>query len=137
MEKTIKEIMTKEHAKILDLLASFEKDKLKYSLNLFKWQLEKHFFVEEKVVFRVYLSSSDADLENLTKLLKDHKDILWSLKKIEETFSQNNFLELYELKKNLVLHTSFENNVFYPRLDTELSQDQKDIIMERSEEIFD
>ena len=78
------DIMMKEHAKIHKLLNKFKQDLDKGMFFEFKWTLEKHFFVEEKVIFTVYAMSSPEESEDLFEILKRHKDILWLLRKMEE-----------------------------------------------------
>ena len=55
MPQTIESLMLKEHRRLDKLLEEIEKDldnyeKTKKNCSLFKWNLEKHFFVEEKVI---------------------------------------------------------------------------------------
>ena len=56
--KTIPEIMLRDHARIHNLVGEVEgkiKTNLEDAEHLFirlKWSLERHFFVEEKVIYR-------------------------------------------------------------------------------------
>ena len=62
--ETILKVMLNDHCKIVKLLNDFEKctdlDKqiLKKTFNIFKWELEKHLFTEEKAIF-VYFEPDD------------------------------------------------------------------------------
>jgi len=134
MEKTISQLMKKEHEKINDLLEKFENSPEINIFSKFKWTLEKHFFIEEKVIFSVYQSCNE-ECEEMFDLLKQHKDILFLIDKIEDNL-KNSKSDIEDLKNLLKAHAIFEDRVFYPKLDDELSEDQKKLILERSEEII-
>ena len=55
--------------------------------------------------------------------------------KIEDNL-KNSKSDIEDLKNLLKAHAIFEDRVFYPKLDDELSEDQKKLILERSEEII-
>jgi len=138
--KTIPEIMLRDHARIHNLAGEIErriKTNLEDAEHLFirlKWSLEKHFFVEEKVIFTVYESSGPVETEDLNNLLKEHRDILLLVRKIDDSFKNKNIHKLFEeLKKVLLDHANFEDDVFYPRLDEELSDKEKQVIYDRCE----
>jgi len=141
--KSVCSIMLKEHDKIKNILEEFEKQNNQNNLfnarevfEKFKWNLEKHFFIEEKIIFNVYQIESQEDDEDIETLLKDHKDILFLIKNIEESLSKDKILlsEPAELKQIIDAHVIFENESFYPRLDEELTEEQKQMIIERTEE---
>ncbi len=141
--KTITKIMGKEHKRIEELLHEFEnkvnqdKESAIKIFNIFYWNLEKHFFIEEKVIFSIFNSSnSENDTNDLANLLKDHKDILFLIEKIEDNINNNVKEELEDLKKILSAHAKFEDEEFYPRLDEELDELQKQLIFERADEII-
>ena len=134
MEKTISQLMKKEHEKINDLLEKFENSPEINIFSKFKWTLEKHFFIEEKDIFSVYQSCNE-ECEEMFDLLKQHKDILFLIDKIEDNL-KNSKSDIEDLKNLLKAHAIFEDRVFYPKLDDELSEDQKKLILERSEEII-
>ncbi|MEM0465623.1 MAG: hemerythrin domain-containing protein [Candidatus Pacearchaeota archaeon] len=142
MGKTVCKIMLKDHAQIMKLLSMFEReltknlDNSKNLFNKFKWNLNKHFFVEEKVIFSVYESVSEEDNIDILKLLKEHKDIYWLLNKTEDELDANKIPDISELKKLLRSHANFEDKNFYPKLDEELDDKQKAIIFDRAEEII-
>ena len=131
MQNSIKSLMIEDHGKLSALLNELEKNPRIKQFNEFKWNLEKHFFVEEKVIFELYSLESNEDLD---KLLKEHKDILWLLESIEESIDTDSSEGIAELKIQLSEHAGFENDSFYPRLDEELSEDKKRLIIERCNE---
>lgn len=143
MQKTILKIMLKDHLTIDSLLKLFIKQvendfndykQVMQKFNRFKWNLEKHFFIEEKIIFTIY-SSSNPENEDLLNLLKDHKNILWIINRIEEDLENKTKPKLMSLSETLRKHASFENEVFYPKLEDELSGDEKKLILDRSEEV--
>jgi len=141
MGKTITEIMIGEHGKIDSMTEEVEKlsagdlGKAREAFNKFKWNLEKHFFVEEKVVFNAYNSVSE-DSEDAFRILKEHKDLLWSVKKIEEALSGNARPDFSGIKKELRAHADFEDKIFYPKLDEQLSDELKEVVKDRAGEII-
>ncbi len=60
MEKTIKDIMLEEHSRLAGIFNKFEQNLGKdYELIIivfdeFRWELEKHLFIEEKAIFRFF-----------------------------------------------------------------------------------
>jgi len=135
--------MLKEHDKIKSLLEKFERElneNLKNSEKTFiefKWGLEKHFFIEEKVIFTVLKSLNEEENEDMLNLLKEHKDMLFLIKNIEEHFFKNIKPEIDNLKKTLLTHADFENEFFYPKLEMDLSEKQKCLIIEQCKAILD
>jgi iron-sulfur cluster repair protein YtfE (RIC family) len=126
--------MLREHGKINSLLIEYERDPNLKKFNDFKWILEKHLFVEEKVIFEIYNNSSDQEIGELNQLVKEHKDMLWLLSGIED--NEENSSRISILKKILPAHARFEDEIFYPRLDEELDEEKKKLIIERCSEIF-
>ncbi len=139
MHKTIKNLMDKEHRRIDFLLEEFEKvlnkdlKKAKELFSKFSWNLEKHFYIEEKVIFTIYNSPKNED-DDLDELLKEHKEIQWELKKIKENLENNAKINILKLKTFLKSHSKFEDEIFYPKLDENLSPSEKEIIIDRAEE---
>jgi hemerythrin-like domain-containing protein len=139
MKHLVQNLMKEEHKKIEDLLKELESNlenikNAKDIFNKFKWTLEKHFFIEEKVIFQIYNSSFEKDIEDINKLIKEHKDILWEINQIEDNFNKSIKPEIKNLKADLMAHASFEDQSFYPRLDEELSDENKRLILERCDE---
>jgi len=140
---SITQIMAEDHSKIGQLCAYIEKllkedlEKAKKVFNKFKWTLEKHFFIEEKVIFSLYNSKrSEEENQQILEILKEHKDILFLVEQIEESLEKNEVPVFDELNQDLIAHANFEDEFLYPRLDEELSEEQKQIILERSEEVI-
>lgn len=142
MVGTIHGKMLKEHEQIIDMLGDFENllkvnsQASEKSFNKLKWNLEKHFFIEEKILYGVYNSGTEEENAILLSLLKDHKDILWLMNLIEDSFSERAEENIDEIKNILKSHVSVENEFFYPRLDEELDREKRNFILERIEEII-
>jgi len=138
MEISIIKIMDKDHKRIKELLGLFEIDsnnlqKALESFNRFKWNLEKHFFIEEKVIFNVTLEDEDQDLSTI---LNEHSEILNLMSIIEEELMDNKKPDISEMKKLLLSHARFENYIFYPKLDETLNEEQKQEIIDRIKDII-
>jgi iron-sulfur cluster repair protein YtfE (RIC family) len=97
--------------------------------------LEKHFFIEEKIIFSVY-NSSEGERDDLNELVKEHKEIIWEIKKIRENLDRGVKPNVERLKRGLIGHSRFEDEVFYPRLDDELSENEKELIFDRVDEVI-
>jgi hypothetical protein len=108
----ITDFMKKEHEKIFNLLDQLAYKKETNLILELKRIIENHLFIEEKFIFKT--SENEID-----KLIKEHKEILWLLK-IE------NFKELNKL---LIEHTHLEINEFYPKLDSKLNEREKCLII--------
>ena len=110
-----------------------DKQQLKKQFNKFKWTLEKHFFVEEKVIFSIY--NDEENRNNLDTVLKEHKDMILLIQKAEDALDEG-YLELLDLKTILECHAIFETDILYPKLDAELDQEQRSLILDRASEII-
>ena len=143
MSQSIPSIMLKEHNKIKIFLDRFEQElnenfhSSEKTFIEFKWSLEKHFFIEEKVIFTVLRTLNEEENEDMFNLLKEHKDMLFLIKNIEEHFFRNIKPDIRDLKKTLLSHAGFENEFFYPKLEMELNEKQKCLIIEQCKAVID
>jgi hemerythrin-like domain-containing protein len=130
------EIMLKDHSRLNSILKELESfadvNLVKENFKKFKLNLDKHFFVEEKVIFSIMSKN-----EEVINLIKQHKDILFLIKNIEQSLNNNLIPDFSELKHNLDNHISFENNIFYPFLEDTLNEQQKLLLMDRAQDILD
>lgn len=140
-ENSIYKLMVQNHYKIDQVLNNFEKrekSNSKESFFLFdqlKWELEKHFFTEEKAIF-AFLRPSDYDTELISRLVKEHDIILEKLNEISSDVHSGNDINLVELKRLLQNHRIIEENNFYIHLDEKLDDDQKKFILQKVNEVF-
>ena len=137
----ISDLMRKNHYRIEQLLKEFktiyEKNpKLIFSsFDKFKWELEKHLFIEEKAIFIFYSPKDSEDFDTIPNLVQEHRKMLELLNKIENNLKSKN-VDISELLKLLIKHRNFEDGTLYPKLDRELEDSKKKIIIERLTENF-
>jgi hemerythrin superfamily protein len=135
-KNTIPEIMRKHHHQLEGLLNRCKKyeqdfDAFRKSFNRFKWELEKHFFTEERAIFTFIYSEDTESNEMKSHLLKEHNTILNELNRIESDMKNDNKIDFsgcWEMLKN---HREFEEENFYPKLESELDGSKKKQIMDR------
>jgi len=138
----ILELMVKDHAKIIRLLDTVQKTVGQDALTLmktfdtFEWELEKHIFTEEKAIFSAY------NPENITtgyrmvpELIKEHNKILNTLEVMKKELLRQKRCDFEEFTEMLMNHKTFEEKQLYPKLDQELSIQQKNLIISRIKEI--
>jgi hemerythrin-like domain-containing protein len=144
MPELIEGLMLGEHARILKFLKRFEEHitplqnlpAAKKMFQKFKWNLEKHFFLEEKSIFMIYNDMQGQEVSDIFDLMKEHGTIMAFVKNIENSLMENVSPDLRTLRNILIMHARFEDRVFYPRLDDELSLEQKKEIAERVKDIM-
>lgn len=141
MPKELEKLMLKEHKRLDKLLDNVEKDledhkKTQDNFSKFKWNLEKHFFTEEKVIFDSFVRMSGQQTSDTFHLLEDHVRIMNLIKIIEKRLNNKIKPKLHYLKKIIKIHRSFEDEDFYPRLDNDLSTEQKKQICKKIMEII-
>ncbi|MEN7982181.1 MAG: hemerythrin domain-containing protein [Nanoarchaeota archaeon] len=134
--ESINELLIKEHGKLLSFLINFtkeeDKEKAKNLFDNFKWTLQKHFFVEEKAIFNFYEKIKGEEVHEIFDLMGEHGDLLELMKFVEEDFSKD---KIEDLKKLLIKHQNFEDDVFYPKLDKDLNEQQKKELIEKIKEV--
>ena len=133
-------LMIAHHGLIEALLAAFKDslsdlEKAPKALNNLSWQTEKHFFIEEKINFR-FVFYNQENLYKITKhLIEEHSQILGMLKKIEGQLQKKKKIELNALSGLLREHRETEEKILYPKMDELLSQYQKDLMIEKINEV--
>ena len=128
MTETISELMMKDHVKINRMLLNFDeapKEKTETSLLFqeFKWNLEKHFFAEEKAIFAIMQSIEGADIESVFQLMEEHGQIMTAIKNEEQSIKIGSHSDISPLLEILKSHAKYEDNVFYPKLDEFLKEE--------------
>jgi iron-sulfur cluster repair protein YtfE (RIC family) len=134
--KKIPEIMKMHHYHLEGILNRFVKSRNEVEVypkvfNKFKWELEKHFFIEEKAIFTLIYSADQETNDMKDELLKEHRTILKNLKEIEGCLQDNIDTDLTGLKTLLIEHRDFEDESFYPKLEEELDEERKKEIRDR------
>jgi|TARA_Y100000294_G_C8382256_1_gene267265 iron-sulfur cluster repair protein YtfE (RIC family) len=140
--ETLAEAMSKEHEKVENSFDEFKKqldtdfENSGKFFSKFKWSLEKHFFVEEKVFFILFEKIENQEVSDVFELMEDHGKMIELIKKIEDDLSEKIKPEVSELENTLKKHHNLEDDVLYPKLDKILSSEQKQEILERVKEVI-
>lgn len=138
---TITEIMIGDHALIEILLSSFidnlgkDKELAEKTFEEFRWGLEKHIFVEERVIFNPCERLESNLCEIAMALAKEHTQMMDILNKMKEDLATGKEIDVSEFQKLLTAHRDVEEKNLYPELDKQLSQAQKEVIIARINEI--
>jgi len=131
----ISQFMIAEHGKILTLLSAFKKKantkNAGDSFYKLKEKQKRHMTAEEKAI--LILHQEGKQFSEIVTILKQHEELRNLTNHIEDYVEKN--LDHYDetLKKLLELmkeHINLENSKFYPKLDKELDDKQKKMIME-------
>jgi len=138
----ISETMVKNHGKIYKLLIDFEKSigqneqTMMKAFNTFLWELEKHFFTEEKAIFTAYEPEDEYEgYAMIPELIKEHKEIFDRLKVMKKSFKKKKAFDFQGFKELLMKHKDFEDEKVYPKFDQELDEEDKRIIIYRINDI--
>ncbi len=140
--ETISQVMIRDHNKIENLLndlgkcIDLDKQTLIKVFEKFKWELEKHLFTEEKVIFSSY--EPENQLEGYTmipQLMKEHDKIYKKLRGIKKDIKYDKKCDFQDFKELIIKHKDFEENFLYPILDQELDVTTKKMIIKRIKEI--
>jgi hemerythrin-like domain-containing protein len=138
---SIKNLMLKEHARLHILFHDFEKSldylfEAKIKFAKLKWNMQKHFFVEEQGIFEYFPEMDIKGNIDGFFLVSDHSDIIEQMKVIEDDLDSGVTPNISFLKNKIETHRTFEDNNFYPKLDQKLSLEQKQEMAERIREII-
>jgi len=138
----ILDLMVKDHNRLMEYLKDVENNLgrdfgfLSNSFNTFQWNLEKHFFVEERAIFNSNkLGPVNIRYEVFLDLSKQHTEIFEKIESLRKKLQKREPFDLDELKKLLVEHKNFEEKNIYPVLDQEIEEDEKHFIIKRIKDI--
>jgi hemerythrin superfamily protein len=137
-------LMVKDHCKIEKLLDEFESNADKdhttafNSFNKLEWELEKHIFIEEKAIFTSYNPKDVVEgYAMLPELTKQHNVLLNKLNNMRrDVYRRTKPTDLYGFKEFLIGHRTFEEKDVYPKLDKNLDNESKKIILSKINEII-
>ena len=134
--ESLKETMLRDHKTISNLLKRFENESAKDwcgSKPAFvdlKLTLERHFITEERAIF-FYLDKGNPEIfKMMERLVKEHNVLNKELKELEGLFMPGPHTDTTRFVKLLVAHRDFEDEMFYPRLDRDLSAEKKRSMIE-------
>jgi hypothetical protein len=135
-KRTISTVMKRHHGQIEGMLNKVVKlegndnDKLQL-FNRFKWELEKHFFTEEKAIF-FFIDNEHKNINEMkSHLLKEHDVIMNNIEEIDTNLRDRKDFDVVKFRELLEKHKRYEDENFYPTLDNELDDTKKKIIMDR------
>lgn len=133
--------MLKQHRIVNGFLNDFEKvseeevSDMRTKFDLFRWNLEKHVFIEERNIFTVADKKNKVEMKQLQNLLKDHKDIIEIIDGMIKDILDGVKPNVSVLRELLFAHEQREVESFYPLLDNRLSVADKKNILEKISEI--
>ena len=138
----ITEAMIRDHTKIVRLLTRFEtsidqeKPIMMKAFHEFLWELEKHFFTEEKAIFIAYdPEDKTVGYAMIPELIKEHNEIFNELKIMRKSIKMNKNFDFQGFKRLLVKHKNYEEETVYPKFDQELDESEKKYIIHRINDI--
>lgn len=108
-----------------------ERKEVEDLLENFRWELQKHFLVEEEVVFRICDSLESNICEIIPKLNTDHDVMLSLLNRMEETLPNVKGKDVSKFERLLASHKKMEEESLYSELDKKLNKKQKEIMIAR------
>lgn len=140
--ETILQAMMKDHDKIVKLLndfgkyIEFDKQTLNKAFEIFRWELEKHLFTEEKVIFTPYETEDYVvDYEIIPRLMEEHDKIYNQLKEMKKSIKFDKKCNFQEFKEIFLSHKDFEEEQVYPKFDEKLNESTKEMILKRIKEM--
>jgi hypothetical protein len=77
---------------------------------------------------------SSETIETTFQLMQDHQEMMALLKKIETELGEQVRTDVIELERVLRSHRILEDEQFYPRLEEELNENQKAMIISKIKE---
>jgi hemerythrin superfamily protein len=139
----ILDLMAQDHAKLIKDLTFVEKNikenlmAVMPSYHTFEWNLQKHIFVEERVIFSNYNPNYIGTMyEKISDIKKQHSSILKKIDSMKKNVKNQDYLCIVDFKRILVKHKNYEETNIYPILDQELNEEEKLFIIERIKEII-
>ena len=136
-------LMVKDHRKIVGLLNDVKKvigqDIISTMrvFDKFEWELEKHIFTEEKAIFTSYNPTNIIEgYAMVPELIKEHNEILNNLRLMRKDIKKQRKFDFDTFVEVLMNHKTFEENSLYPKLDQELEESQKKMIVDRISQIL-
>ncbi len=139
----ISELLVKDHVKIVRLVHDLEeslgksKVEVKQKFDKFVWELEKHIFTEEKVLFNQYKPDDVSEVARIISVLfNEHDKILAQVKDIKKAIRKERIFNFQGFKEMLMSHKDYEDEKVYPKFDRWLDEDTKKEIVSRINEIL-
>jgi hypothetical protein len=137
----ISEIMIRDHLRLLTLLhrTGVSQNQSDIALDHLKkiiWDVEKHFFTEEKAIFS-YLNSK---IDNYSKIYKEiiqhHSEILDDLYSAVKSLQHDAAFSDFLIREKMINHQKYEENEVYPLLENEISDESKREIIDKIDDLI-
>lgn len=101
----------------------------------FRWELDKHIFIEERAVFR-FCEPLESEICKIARnLVKEHDIMLGMLNEVKNNLTTRNKPDISGFQELLTTHRRVEEEILYPKLDQRLDKVQKEAIIARINEI--
>lgn len=140
--QAILNLMIKDHGRLISLLNKVEKNTSGDSesaikaFDAFEWALQKHVFTEEKAIFTSYQPKNvTTGFKMLPELIKEHNEIINRLRVMRRDVLIGHSCDFTGFKELLLRHKTFEEEELYPKIDQELSEEDKQRIINRIQEM--
>jgi len=138
---TITRLMEKSHQELEELLGKFKSNLLdnfelaSEAFEEFKRELEKHLSIEENAIFKFFNPAKDEDYNKVVPdLMKEHDLLLEMLNNVNNDLAVKKDIDISDFEKLLVKHKKFEEEFFYPKMEKDLEDFQRDIVIARIKE---
>ena len=138
----ILDLMVLDHNRLMQYLKDVENNIghdfgfLSNSFNTFQWNLEKHFFAEERAIFISYKPDEPEKQYNFfSDLMDQHAEILSIFESLRKKLQKREPLDLNQLRNLLIKHKTFEEKSIYPVIDQELDEGEKRFIIDCIQDI--
>jgi hemerythrin-like domain-containing protein len=138
---SILNLMVAHHGLLEALLAVFKDDfraskgKAQFALDDFQWELEKHLFSEEKVLFRLCDPKNPTLCGLVLKLEREHETMLGMVMALKDNLLVKTEEDITKFQDFMVQHRDVEEKELYVHLDSELTENAKREIIRRINEV--
>ena len=141
-ENSILNLMISHHT-LIEIYFTILKDKVSggekatEEFDRFKWQLEKHFFVEERVIFDYdhFRIKNEKIYQLVKELTKEHREMLKTLETFTKKIADSENIDISEFRRIHHEHIKTEEMELYPLLDKELNELKKQEIIKKVNDI--
>jgi iron-sulfur cluster repair protein YtfE (RIC family) len=137
------EVMVKDHTRLLKYLQdvknnlTHDQKELSKLFTIFQWNLEKHFFVEERAIFTWYNPEKiDDGYQLFSDLSKQHTLILEKVESLQKSVQSCKSKDISDLETMLLTHKNFEEKHVYPILDEQINKSEKQFMIERINDVL-
>ena len=137
MANSILEVMSKSHIKLneefTELIENQNEDYLvvKRIFDRFLNDLKIHFYTEEQSIFSFFYPKDKEKFNVIPRIVSQHAEILKLMEKLGNSLDNLESFNFTELKDLLNEHIVLENTSLYAELDKELSEGEKEFILEK------